>query len=634
MKKGSTITRSSRLKDVLSSPAGHDIIARLLYSLGIDEKAVSRGPIGNLSIGSLPKISFGKFDQAFLDALLTLLNSQAEYPEETPAKKEKKWWKEAVVYQVYPRSFRDSNGDGIGDIPGIIEKLDYLKDLGVGAIWLGPVFDSPNDDNGYDVRDYRKIQQEFGTMEDMDSLIREVHRRGMKLLIDLVLNHTSDEHAWFRKALEDPSSPCRDYYFFRRGGEKQIPNNWDSLFSGPAWRRFPEQEAWALHLFTKKQMDLNWDNPAVRRELAQIACWWLDKGVDGFRLDVISFISKDEGLPDGNPVIGQLMGFTGVEHYFHGPHLDQYLQQFRRESFGKYDSYTVGECAGNGIMLSRLLTGDDRGELDTVFNFDHCENPKRKRFDLYTFDLRPMARELLRWQTEYSPHCWPTVFFENHDLPRMTSKACPDGFCRKELAKLLATMEFTLRGTPYIYQGQELGMENCPFPSLGDFRDVETLNKYSELLGKGMSPRRAFRHILCGSRDNARTPMQWDDTRMAGFTDGPSSWIMVNPDHRDINVETEDGDPDSVLSYYRRMIRLRRGSDALIYGDFFVGNSSRDVLVYERKGEDGRYVVELNLTPRFQKRTISLERLERILGNYEKTGQILHPFEANVYKVR
>ena len=347
------INRKSRLKEVMQTPSGHDIIARLLYSLGLDENLITSTPLGNIRIGSLSKISFGKLNEASIDALLRLLNSLNEKVIEDHAEVKKAWWKEAVFYEVYPRSFFDSNADGIGDIKGITMKLDHIRSLGVDAIWCCPFYDSPNADNGYDIRDYRKIMAEFGTMEDVEELIRECHARGMKIIIDLVMNHTSDEHEWFKKALHGEKK-YQDYYIF-----KDKPNNWTSFFSGSAWKYFDSLKQYALHLFAEKQIDLNWDNPEVREEMFKIAEWWLEKGADGFRLDVVSFISKSEGLPDGDPVIGSLISFTGIEHYFHGPHLDEYLQQFHDRCLKPYDAYTVGECPGNGLMMSRMITGDD-----------------------------------------------------------------------------------------------------------------------------------------------------------------------------------------------------------------------------------------------------------------------------------
>lgn len=628
------ITRETKLRDVLKTPAGHDILAKAFYSLGISKGLLTATPLGALKIGQLQKLSLGKLDDGFIDALLGLLNSETEQPLEDNAPVIHKWWKEAVFYQIYPRSFKDSNGDGIGDLNGIIEKLDYLKALGVDAIWCSPVYDSPNDDNGYDIRDYRKIMREFGTMEDFDRLLSEVHARGMRLIMDLVINHSSDEHEWFRSSVTDPESPYRDFYIWRKGRENGLPpNNWDSIFSGPAWNYYPERGEWAMHLFSAKQMDFNWDNEAVRQELFRIANWWLEKGIDGFRLDVISFISKKEGLPDGNALIGSLMGFKGCEHYFYGPHLHQYLRELRENSFGKYDAFTVGECQGTGLQMSRMMTGDDRGELDVVFSFDHMDNPGKQRFQDYRFDLRPMAQNLMEWQLGYGSHCWPTLFFENHDHPRMVSKIDPDGSYRCEIAKLLAMLQLTLRGTPFLYQGQELGMTNAPFASIGELRDVESINLYHKLTQEGKSAAQALHTVLSGSRDHARTPMQWSGAENAGFTDG-TPWIGVNPNCRQINAEDEELAKDSVLHFYRDLIALRKANPALIYGEVIpVRSGSGNLLCYYRQISGSRFYVELNLTGKAVKAVDTSLRGELLFSNYTTRRQeaVMRPYEANLY---
>jgi len=497
------ITKQSKIKDVMKTPAGHDIIARVLYFLGKDESLL-RGVLGNLSINGLKTISLGKLDDSFIDSLLYLLNSQNEIVEEDNCEIKKCWWKEAVFYEIYPRSFKDSNNDGIGDIQGIIEKLDYLKDLGIDALWVCPFYDSPNADNGYDVRDYRKIMKEFGTMDDVDELIQQVHKRDMHIIVDLVMNHTSDEHEFFQKSLAGEEK-YKNYYHWRQ--QKDKPNNWISLFSGDAWSYYPQREGWVLHLFAKKQIDLNWDNPEVREEMYSVANYWLDKGVDGFRLDVVSFISKTEGLPDGNEILGNLVSYRGIEHYFHGPHLDEYLKEFYEKCLKNHNAYTVGECPGNGIKMSRLITGDDRNELSQLFSFDHIENPGRIRYDIYDFDLSKMVNELVRWQKDYGNHCWPTLFFNNHDNPRMLWKVTknPEEFAI--VSKLLVTILMTLKGTPYLYQGDEIGMSYYPFRSLDQYRDIEALQKYDELIEKGLEEKDVLNHLLYGTRDHARTVM-------------------------------------------------------------------------------------------------------------------------------
>ena len=618
------ITRKTRLKDVIKTPSGHDIIARLLYSLGMDLDVIRKTPLGLLKIGSLKSLSMGKLNDRSIDALIALLGSLNDEEASESEGINETWWKEAVFYQVYPRSFKDSNSDGIGDIPGIIEKLDYIRSLGVDAIWCSPFFDSPNADNGYDIRDYREIMPEFGTLDDVKRLISECHIRGMKLIVDLVMNHTSDEHEWFRKALAgDPQ--YMDYYMW-----KDTPNNWTSFFAGSAWRYFSETDKYALHLFADKQIDLNWDNPQVRKEMYDIANFWLDLGADGFRLDVVSFISKKEGLPDGDPTIGKLISFTGIEHYFHGPHLDEYLREFNRECLAPHGAYTVGECPGNGIMMSRMITGDDREELSQLFSFDHIDNPGKKRFELYDFDPSKMIPELVRWQTEYSDRCWPTLFFDNHDNPRMCSKIDPSGHYHGAVNKMLATMLFTMRGTPYIYQGSEIGMTNCQFSDISEFRDIETLNVFEEMTGSGLSASDVMKRILAGSRDHARIPMQWNSSENAGFSD-TAPWIKVNPNHTSINVHDEELDTDSILNYYRKLIALRKQHRTLVYGSFKKLRSSKKILAYER-ADDERFLIIINLTP--NEIRSSLKPLSRpLISNYSHSNRKLMPYEASVYMI-
>ena len=620
------IERSSRLKDVMKTPSGHDVIARLLYSFGLDENIVTKTPLGNITIGALQKLSFGKLNDASIDALLRLLNSldeETSEEEEIPVKEV--WWKEAVFYQVYPRSFSDSNHDGIGDIRGIVSRLDHIKNLGVDAIWCCPFYDSPNADNGYDIRDYKKIMDEFGTMEDVEELISECHRRDLKIIVDLVMNHTSDEHEWFRKALKGDRK-YRDYYIWRKQ-----PNNWTSFFSGSAWKYFEEQKEYALHLFAEKQMDLNWDNPKVRKEMYDIAAYWLEKGADGFRLDVVSFISKSEGFPDGDPMIGSLVSFTGIEHYFHGPHLDEYLREFHENCLKKYDAYTVGECPGNGLMMSRMITGDDRNELTQLFSFDHIENPGKTRMDVYDFDLRKMIPEIVRWQTRYSSHCWPTVFFNNHDVPRMCSKIDHEGKHHDAICKLLVTMQMTLKGTPYIYQGDEIGMSDYPFESIEDYRDIEAINYYREQLEKGKSEKEILRRLLYGSRDHARTPMQWDGSLYAGFSDH-EPWLKVNPNHKEINVETEEADGNSILHFYRRMIRMRKDNPALIYGSFDLIKTKKDIFAYCRQKDGRKFMIIMNLTDKEKDYPFTVHE-KLISSNYEVYSNKLRAYEANVFEV-
>lgn len=626
------ISRETTLKEIFKTPVGHDILAKVLYSVGISSSLIEKTMFGNLKLGSLTKITLGKLNDSFIDELLTLLNSEKDVPT-LGGEITRKWWKEAVIYQIYPRSFKDSDGDGIGDINGIIEKLDYLKDLGVDAIWCSPIYDSPNDDNGYDIRDYHKIMREFGSMEDFDRLLDEIHKRGMRLIMDLVFNHTSDEHEWFQDSVNNPNSEYRDYFIWRKGkGEGIPPNNWESIFSGSAWNYYPQRDEWALHLFSKKQMDLNWENPKVRNSLYDITNWWLEKGVDGFRLDVISFISKQDGLPDGHELIGTLMGFKGVEHYFYGPRLHEFLHEFRENSFGKYDAFTVGECQGTGIEMSRLMTEDVRGELDVVFSFDHIVNPGKTPYSDCSFDLRPMAKNLEEWQTKYGNHCWPTLFVENHDVPRMISKVDKTNRYRNEIAKLIATMLLTLKGTPFIYQGQEIGMTNCDFENVSELHDVQSLRFYKKLVKDSTKEDKAFRTVLNGTRDHARTPMQWDSSLNAGFTTG-EPWIKVNPNYTSINAQLQETSKTSILNFYRELIKLRKSNPALIYGEFIRAHDSKNSFSYFRKLGDDTLFIEMNLTNRIVTRKSSTDKFKLLSSNYETTLKTkLRPYEANIYR--
>ncbi len=629
------VNKNTPISEIIKTPAGHDIIMKALYSVGLSGEFLKKGPLSKLTLNKIIKLSKGKVSEEFIDSLLGILNSEQDIPLEDNAPIERKWWKEAVFYQIYPRSFKDSNGDGIGDLRGIIEKLDYLKELGINAIWCSPIYDSPNDDNGYDIRNYEKIMEEFGTMEDFDELLSEIHKRDMKLIMDLVINHSSDEHEWFRSSANDPDSPYKDYYIWHDGDENTPPNNWESLFSGKAWNYYPERKQWALHLFSSKQMDFNWENETLRQDLYKMVNRWLEKGVDGFRLDVISFISKADGLPDGNDVIGSLMGFKGVEHYFYGPRLHKYFHEMAENTFNKYDAFTVGECQGTGIEMSKLMTGDYRKELNVVFAFDHIENPGKKRFSEYRYDLRPMAKEMVKWQLHYGNHCWPTVFFENHDTTRMASKVCPDGMYRDELSKLLAVMQMTFKGVPFVYQGQEIGMTNSKFESIDAFRDVESLNYYRQETEKGEDKDKIYRIVKAGSRDNGRTPMCWTAEENAGFTTG-TPWIEVIPGYKRINVATEEKDKDSVLNFYRKMIDLRHSDDTLVYGDFKLAKEKwKNVLAYYRISDKGTYYIEINLTPSVQKKPVTTNGFDKLVTNVRiADSDTLAPFEANVYKLR
>jgi oligo-1,6-glucosidase len=622
------LTKNARIKDVYANPIGKDIINKLLLQMNISRKVVTNPLVGNLKLKSLPKLLKNQLDEDFIDTFLTLLNSEKDIPKTDDSPIQKTWWKEAVFYQIYPRSFKDSNNDGIGDLGGILEKLDYLQDLGIDAIWLSPIYDSPNDDNGYDIRDYRKIMTEFGTMEDFDYLLSEIHNRGMKLIMDLVVNHTSDEHEWYRKAVNEPDSKYGDFYIFR-----DKPNNWTSFFSGSAWNYVKERNQYALHLFSRKQMDLNWENEEVRKEIHDMIRWWLEKGVDGFRMDVVNYISKREGLPDGNESIGRLMGCYGVEHYFYGPRLHEYLHELKEKVFLPYEAFTVGETPGIGMEMSKLLTGDYRKELDMVFSFDHLETPGHTRFDDYRYDLNYLKQYLIDWTQNYGNHCQPSLFYENHDNPRMISKVNPDPQYRQVLGKLLAVMQFTLRGTPFIYQGQELGMVNQKFSSIEDLRDVESLNLYKELL-KTMDKEKAFRKVLSGTRDHARTPMQWDDQEYAGFS-AHRPWIMMDDDYKQCNVKKQLMDENSILRFYQKLIAFRKAHPVICYGDtIFTNKKVKNLFTYFRKDDKEMIFIENNLSASAIKRR-KLPKGERMLSNYRLvSADYLRPYETAIWIIR
>ncbi len=630
-----TITPNTSLARVIQNPLGRDLLEKVLLNFGFKPEDFERSALSKLKVKALSPLTGGVIKKSTVQMFCDLLNSESNAiiaPDDSPITPQ--WWKEAVFYQIYPRSFKDSNGDGIGDINGIIEKLDYLKDLGVDCIWCSPMYKSPNDDNGYDISDYYDIMDDFGTMADFDRLLDQVHKRGMRLIMDLVVNHTSDEHPWFEAAKQDRHNKYHQYYIWRRDdGSHTPPNNWESLFSGSAWNYYEAVDSWAMHAFSKKQMDLNWENPAVRHDIYKMINWWLDKGIDGFRMDVINFISKWPSLPDGDPVVGKTLGFCGAEFYFYGPCLHEYLHEMNRNCFGRGDKeyVTVGECGGLGIETAKLTTADTRQELSMVFNFDHLDNAGHMRFDEYQYDLRKAVKTILKWQVEYTNHCWPTLLFENHDNPRVTSKVDPTDTYAPEIAKLCAVLEMTLKGSPFIYQGQELGMTNTHFDSMDDVRDVESINLYNKLVAKGKKPEKALRIINGGSRDHARTPMQWTAEPGAGFTDG-TPWIGINKSAVRINAEDEAKVPDSVLNDFKRLIALRHANPALVYGDFTqLCPEDKNVVCYKRTLDGNTFFVELNLTGERQDRPYDPVGFERLYSNYHDHRDVLMPFEANVY---
>ena len=555
---------------------------------------------------------------------------------------EKRWGKESVVYQIYPRSFCDSNGDGIGDLNGITSKLDYLKELGVDVIWLSPVYKSPNDDNGYDISDYQDIMDEFGTMEDFDRMLATAHEKGIKIMMDLVVNHTSDEHKWFIESRKSTDNPYRDYYIWRPAKEDgSLPNNWGSCFSGPAWEYDKTTDMYFLHLFSKKQPDLNWDNPVVRQEVFDMMNWWLEKGVDGFRMDVISLISKEQPeLPDKEPGIN---GYATFNVSANGPHVHEYLQEMRQKALNNADTITVGECSGVTLEEAKKYARSDEKELNMVFQFEHMDvdsDEKAGKWTTRKMDLRDLKKILTRWQKGLQDIAWNSLYWENHDQPRSVSRFGNDSDEYREIsAKMLATCIHMMQGTPYVYQGEELGMTNCPFNTLENFRDLESINAFHELTEQGkMTEEEMMAAIGYKGRDNARTPMQWDDSANAGFSGADATpWIMVNPNYTKINAKDQVSREDSVFKYYQKLIRLRHESDLIVYGTYdLILDDDKDIYAYIRTLGDEKLIVYCN----FSENTREVELPEEftdgkiLISNYNdaKVSEkiTLRPYEAIV----
>ena len=552
---------------------------------------------------------------------------------------EKRWWKESVVYQIYPRSFCDSNGDGIGDLNGITGKLDYLKELGIDVIWLSPVYKSPNDDNGYDISDYQAIMDEFGTMEDFDRMLATAHEKGIKIMMDLVVNHTSDEHKWFIESRKSTDNPYRDYYIWRPAKEDgSLPNNWGSCFSGPAWEYDKTTDMYFLHLFSKKQPDLNWDNPAVRQDVFDMMNWWLKKGVDGFRMDVISLISKEPGLPDKEPGIN---GYATFNVSANGPHVHEYLQEMRQKALNNADTITVGECSGVTLEEAKKYARSDEKELNMVFQFEHMDvdsDEKAGKWTTRKMDLRNLKKILTRWQKGLQDIAWNSLYWENHDQPRSVSRFGNDSDEYREIsAKMLATCIHMMQGTPYVYQGEELGMTNCPFNTLDNFRDLESINAFHELTEQGkMTEEDMMAAIGYKGRDNARTPMQWDDSAYAGFSTA-NPWIMVNPNYTKINAKDQINREDSVFKYYQKLIKLRHESELIVYGTYdLILDDDKDIYAYIRTLGDEKQIVYCN----FSENTREVELPEEftngkvLISNYidAKVNHkiTLRPYEAIV----
>ena len=537
---------------------------------------------------------------------------------------EKKWWQSSVVYQIYPRSFADSNGDGMGDIPGITGKIEYLKKLGVNVLWICPIYQSPQDDNGYDISDYRTVYPEFGTMEDMKILIQKCQDNDIKIIMDLVVNHTSDEHPWFIEAKKSLDNPYRDYYIWRKGEDGQPPNDLMSNFGGSAWEYSPETDEYYLHFYSKKQPDLNWENPKLRQEIYDMMNWWLDQGIAGFRMDVIDLIGK---IPDQK-----------IKE--NGPMLHKYLQEMNEATFGHRDSMTVGECWGATPEIGRLYTDPARKELSMIFQFEQIQLDKKpggQRWDLKPLYLPDLKCVFSKWQTELEGHGWNSLFWNNHDLPRIVSRWGNDGDYRVLSAKMLATLLHGMKGTPYIYQGEEIGMTNVPFQTIDEFPDIETQNIYQERLKAGFTEEETMYAIRAKARDNARTPMQWNAEKNAGFTEG-IPWYRVNPNYKEINVEQALADPESVFYHYQKLIQLRKEHEVMVYGTYqLLFPEDEDLYIYTRTLEEEKWLIVCNFHEKTRK--LQCTRAGQVmLSNYADTPAAekiteLRPYEAVIYQM-
>ena len=546
----------------------------------------------------------------------------------------KAWWKEAVVYQIYPRSFCDSNGDGIGDLNGITSKLDYLKELGIDVIWLSPVYKSPNDDNGYDISDYEDIMTEFGTMEDFDKMLDAAHERGIKIVMDLVVNHTSDEHPWFVESRSSKDNEKRDYYIWKEGKDGKEPTNWGSAFSGPAWKYDEHTDMYYLHLFSVKQPDLNWENPKVRNEVYDMMTRWCEKGIDGFRMDVISLISKPVGYPDAK-VVG-LYGDMGI--CANGPKVHDYLKEMNERVLSKFDIMTVGETAGVTLEEAKKYANTDGSELNMVFQFEHTDLDGGERFkwDTKPMPLVPLKENLSKWQKGLEDVAWNSLYFCNHDQPRIVSRLGDESDAYRELsAKCIATCLHMMQGTPYIYQGEELGMTNTVFNSVDDFRDLESINASRERIESGLFTKDdMFPKIAHKSRDNARTPMPWDDSENAGFTTG-TPWLALNPNYKKINVADQLRREDSVFHYYQKLIRLRKENEIIVYGKYeLLLPEDENIFAYTRTLGNKKLITVCNFSKSEQKFDFTgYENAKVLISNYGgdiRDGGILKPYAAVV----
>jgi oligo-1,6-glucosidase len=543
----------------------------------------------------------------------------------------RKWWKEAVVYQIYPRSFKDDNGDGIGDLKGIISKLDYIKSLGVDVVWLNPIYSSPNDDNGYDISDYRNIMKDFGTMADFDTLLSGMHKRNIKLVMDLVVNHTSDEHRWFQQSRSARSNTYRNYYHWWNAERGKPTPRW-SFFdvNSDAWRYDSPTNAYYLHYFSRKQPDLNWENPAVRKEVNDIMKFWLDRGIDGFRMDAFQFVAKDTTWPVFPPGYEKQIN----KYYGMGPHLHDYLQEMNREVFSKYDMMTVAEGAGSTLQDAHDLVDPDRHELNMAYSFEGIDLGHGSP----DYSLLEFKRVYSKWDSAFEEKGWLSIFLANHDQPRMVSHWGNDSpEFRAISSKMLTTFIMTMRGTPYYYNGDEIGMKNIGFGKITDYRDIGTINKYKETINKGGDPAAFLKAASHTSRDNSRTPFQWDSTRNAGFTTG-TPWIKVNPDYATVNAAAQEKDPNSILNYFRRVVRLRKDNLVLVYGKYaLVDKDNPDVYAYTREGYGKKMLILLNFRTHTARANtgIDLSNARLLVDNYPEPpgGDSLRPYEARVYEL-
>ncbi|MNM13142.1 Oligo-1,6-glucosidase [compost metagenome] len=555
--------------------------------------------------------------------------------------KKTNWWKESVVYQIYPRSFKDSNGDGIGDLQGIISKLDYIQELGADVVWLSPVYKSPNDDNGYDISDYRDIMDEFGTMADWEQLLQDVHERGMKLIMDLVVNHTSDEHNWFMESRSSKDNAYRDYYIWHPGTDGRPPNNWESVFSGSVWQYDEKTEEYYLHLYSAKQPDLNWENPKVREDVYDMMHFWIQKGIDGFRMDTITTLSKTPGFPDA-PQVKEGPFQPATQYYINGPRLQDYLAEMKREVLSKYDLMTVGETPGATPEEALSLTDEETGVMNMLFQWEHIEADPGTggKWGEDTWSMPEFRQAMTKWQIELESRGWNTLYLSNHDQPRQVSRFGNDGEYRGESAKMLATCLHMMKGTPFVYQGEELGMTNVAFETIEEYRCVETRNMYRAAIEAGGDHDSLMKAIHRKSRDNGRTPMHWSADANGGFTTG-TPWIGVNPNYPKINAERQLGDPDSVFQYYKRLIALRREFPVIQWGTYqVILEDDPYVYSYSRVMDEQTLLVICNFSD--QPRSFGWDALhaytrkQLLIGNYNpgvelESDMTLRPYEAAVY---